>query len=194
MQFTKDAMPGIVDGSVTVTFRNWKKAQARPGGRHRIWGQLIEVDDVRAVAASDITDADARRAGATSAAAVLERLGGATVAPIWRIDFHHVGPDDRIALRSTPAMSDDERADIRRRLDRMDASSRAGVWTAKTLRLIDTYPGMVSTALARQLGHDRPAFKINVRKLKELGLTESLEVGYRLSPLGEAFIHRSVGD
>lgn len=56
-----------------------------------------------------------------------------------------------------------------------------------TLRLIGTYPGMVLTALARQLGHERPAFKLNVRKLEELGLTESLEVGYRLSPLGEAF-------
>ena len=37
------------------------------------------------------------------------------------------------------------------------------------------------------MGSDRPSFKINVRKLKELGLTESLEVGYRLSPLGKAF-------
>ncbi|MCU1391230.1 MAG: hypothetical protein JWL72_4568, partial [Ilumatobacteraceae bacterium] len=96
-------------------------------------------------------------------------------------------------LRSTPEMSDDERAVIQQRLDRMDRASRVGPWTAKTLRLIDTYPGMVSTALARQLGHDRPAFKINVRKLKELGLTESLEVGYRLSPLGDAFIRRSKG-
>ena len=35
---------------------------------------------------------------------------------------------------------------------------------------------------------DRPAFKLNVRKLKALGLTESLEVGYRLSPRGAAFL------
>lgn len=192
MKFTKDAMPGIVDGSITVTFRVWKKAQAKAGGRHRIWGQLIEVDDVRMVSAPDITDADAERAGSTSVAALLERLGDAADAPIWRIDFHHVGPDDRIALRSA-VMSDDERAEIRQRLERMDRASRAGPWTAKTLRLIDTYPGMVSTALARRLGHERPAFKINVRKLKELGLTESLEVGYRLSPLGEAFIRSSNG-
>jgi hypothetical protein len=38
---------------------------------------------------------------------------------------------------------------------------------------------------------ERQAFKLNVRKLKELGLTESLEVGYRLSPLGEAFLRAS---
>ena len=31
-------------------------------------------------------------------------------------------------------------------------------------------------------------FKRDVRKLKELGLTESLEIGYRLSPRGVAFM------
>jgi len=34
----------------------------------------------------------------------------------------------------------------------------------------------------------RLPFKANVRKLKALGLTESLEVGYRLSPRGEALL------
>jgi len=32
-----------------------------------------------------------------------------------------------------------------------------------------------------------------VRKLKELGLTESLEVGYRLSPRGRALLERLGG-
>jgi ribosomal protein S19E (S16A) len=31
-----------------------------------------------------------------------------------------------------------------------------------------------------------------VRKLKELGLTESLDVGYRLSPRGRAFLARTI--
>jgi predicted transcriptional regulator len=54
------------------------------------------------------------------------------------------------------------------------------------LRAIDERPGVVSTLLAEQVGLDRPALKLNVRKLKALGLTESLEVGYRLSPRGAA--------
>jgi predicted transcriptional regulator len=48
----------------------------------------------------------------------------------------------------------------------------------------------VSTELAKALGAERFAFKQDVRKLKELGLTESLEVGYRLSPRGEAVVHK----
>ena len=47
---------------------------------------------------------------------------------------------------------------------------------------------VVSTALAELLGRERPALKTDVRKLKRLGLTESLEVGYELSPRGRAFL------
>jgi ribosomal protein S19E (S16A) len=36
-------------------------------------------------------------------------------------------------------------------------------------------------------------FKRRVRQLKELGLTESLEVGYRLSPRGRAVLDGLVG-
>ena len=181
-------MAGIIEGTITVTFRAWKKALAVPGGRHRIWGHLIEIDDVRVIPASAITDADARRAGEINAAKVRTRLGADGKDPIYRIGFHYVGPDDRIGLRnSAEALTDERRAEIQARLDRMDRASKGGPWTTKSLRLIATYPGLVSTVLARQLGQDRPAFKINVRKLKELGLTESLEIGYRLSPLGLAF-------
>jgi predicted DNA-binding transcriptional regulator YafY len=45
--------------------------------------------------------------------------------------------------------------------------------------------------LAAELGLETQPFKRDVRKLKELGLTESLEVGYRLSPRGAAFLART---
>ena len=44
--------------------------------------------------------------------------------------------------------------------------------------------------LAASAGRERHPFKTDVRKLKELGLTESLEVGYRLSPRGRALLER----
>jgi hypothetical protein len=46
----------------------------------------------------------------------------------------------------------------------------------------------VSTVLAADAGQDRALYKNRVRRLKALGLTESLEVGYRLSPRGQAFL------
>jgi hypothetical protein len=110
------------------------------------------------------------------------------------VQFHHVGEDDRIERRNAAELDDERRAAIQSRLDRMDRASSTGPWTRRTLRLIATYPGVVSTALARRMNADRPAFKINVRKLKELGLTESLEIGYRLSPLGRSFLGETSPD
>jgi hypothetical protein len=42
--------------------------------------------------------------------------------------------------------------------------------------------------IAASIGREKLPFKADVRKLKELGLTESLDVGYRLSPRGRAFL------
>jgi len=52
-------------------------------------------------------------------------------------------------------------------------------------------PGTRAADLAAGFGRERLSFKADVRKLKALGLTESLEVGYRLSPRGRAYL-RSV--
>jgi hypothetical protein len=176
-----DSWAGIADGSITVTFRTWARPQAKIGGRYRIGGMLIEATDVRQVRVTEITDEDARRAGATDRAALVKRLGTGELA--WRVDFVFVGPDDRIARRTDT--SSEDLTDVIARLARLD---RNGAWTRQTLQLIERYPGIVSTTLARHANQERPAFKLNVRKLKELGLTESLEVGYRLSPRGEAVL------
>ena len=47
---------------------------------------------------------------------------------------------------------------------------------------------MRAADLAPELGLERLPFKARVRRLKELGLTESLERGYRLSPRGAAYL------
>lgn len=176
-----DTWPGIADGSITVTFRAWSRPQAKIGGRYRIGGMLIEATDVRQVRVDELTTEDARQAGAPDRPTLVKRFGDTD--PVWRVDFVFVGPDDRIARRNDT--SSEDMSDLMARLARLD---RNIPWTRQTLRLIEQYPGIVSTTLARHAGQERPAFKLNVRKLKELGLTESLEVGYRLSPRGEAVL------
>jgi hypothetical protein len=181
MLFSADAWPGMADGSITVTFRAWKRAQARTGGRYRVAGMLIEATGVRQVRVDTITADDAKQAGAADLASLISRLDGCD--PVWRIDFALIGADDRIARRNDATASDV--ADVISRLSRLD---RNGPWTHSTLRLIERYPGIVSTTLARHAEQERAAFKLNVRKLKELGLTESLDIGYRLSPRGQAVL------
>jgi len=70
----------------------------------------------------------------------------------------------------------------------MDRSGKRGPWTGAVLALIADRPGVVSTVLAEAMGWERQVFKLRVRRLKELWLTVSLEVGYRLSPRGEAYV------
>lgn len=186
--FSPASHPGLADGSITRTFRTWARAQARAGARHRVGGMLLEIDDVRRVAVADLTDEDARAAGEHDLATLLARLGSPTPsAQVWRVDLHYAGPDDRIALRADDALTAADIAGLRARLDRLDAAA-AAPWTRDTLRLIATRPAVVSTELAATLGRERAAFKIDVRKLKNLGLTESLDVGYRLSARGFALL------
>ena len=188
MLFSASAWPGLADGSITVTFRTWTRPQAKAGGRYRVAGMLLEATDVREVVIDTLTEADAAAAGEIDLLTLLRRLRNPSPdTTVWRVDLRYVGIDDRLERRVDDALTDDDIAALRTRLDRLDRGA-GGPWTRATLRLIEKYPGVVSTALARQTGQERPVFKLNVRKLKEMGLTESLDVGYRLSPRGEALL------
>ncbi len=185
--FTDDSLPGLADGSTTVTFRRWKRPQAKIGGRFRKADLWFEVDSVDVVPVASITRADARRAGEAGVAEVVARLGGPEPeVDVYRIAFHRVELDAP-PLAQQADLSADDVAELTRRLDRLDRAGSHGPWTRVTLALIAEHPGVVSTELAAALGRDRPSFKVDVRKLKALGLTLSLEVGYELSPRGRAF-------
>jgi len=109
-----------------------------------------------------------------------------------RIELRLAGDDPRIALRERlPDRA--ELDEVAAKLARIDAASERP-WTGRYLRLIADRPGVVSRVLARQADAAVPPFKRRVRQLKELGLTESLEVGYRLSPRGRALLETLVGD
>ena len=79
------------------------------------------------------------------------------------------------------------------RLRRFDAAADAP-WTASYLRLIAGQPATVARVLAAQAGAELIVFKRRVRQLKELGLTESLEVGYRISPRGRVVLDHLARD
>ena len=114
---------------------------------------------------------------------------------VYRIALRFAGADPRHELRQQEDLSKQEMVDVKSRLNRMDVRSRQGPWTTTTLKLIGTNPGKLAAELAESIGMEKKPFKTNVRKLKELGLTESLKIGYRLSPRGKAvfkgLVHRS---
>ena len=185
MLFPQDVLRRIGEGHVTLAFRRWRRPTVKAGGTLRTRVGVLAIDSVEVVDEEHVTDADARRAGAADREALLAGLS--EEGALHRIEFRLAGPDPRIALRERSQISPAERAEIDARLARLDAASRHGPWTAAVLDLIAERPATRAADLAASLGRDRARFKADVRKLKELGLTESLEVGYRLSPRGRAY-------
>lgn len=188
MLFRKAQWEGLADGSITVAFRYQKRPTVKAGGTLQSKAGLLGIDSVTAIPASAIDPESARRAGYPSAAAAIRDLGPRPDGKqLYRVEFHLIGEDPRVALRASDALSDDELAALLARLARLDTAAPAP-WTRAVLQLIADHPGVVSTELAPKVGMERPPFKLNVRKLKSSGLTESLDVGYRISPRGLAVL------
>jgi hypothetical protein len=176
------------DGTVDLAFRRWDRPRLLAGTRMRTPVGVLEVVSVDKVAARAITADEARRAGASSRRELLDLLAGRAERPIYRVEVRYAGVDPRAVLREQDELSDVDRELLRNRLERLDEASRHGAWTKQALEIIARRPAVRAPDLAAELGLETVVFKRDVRKLKELGLTESLEVGYRLSPRGTAFL------
>jgi hypothetical protein len=186
LSFTAADHERVARGEITVTWRLWKYAHVKPGRPYSTGFGFVHVEDVRRVHAADVTDADAHEAGLPDAAALIDLAcahTGADPTPetaLYRVQFHYLDtPPEK------PALSLDE---IEKRLDRLDSASPRSPWTLATLRAIEADAGVPARLLAIDRGLDTPAFKRNVRKLKALGLTISLDTGYELSELGQTYL------
>ena len=173
---------GIRSGDITMTIRAWQKAQATPGKEYKLGAtERIAVTVVDPISLSEIRPRDAKASGFSSTDELVEMLrkesGRKLTArsKLYRVRFRYAGErkDD------APSYSRDE---LNARLDRM------GEWSRKILKLIAENSGVSSAILAKQMGRERFSFKADVRKLKRLGLTRSLEVGYEITSAGRSML------
>jgi hypothetical protein len=192
--FEQRLREGISAGTITMTFRRWRRSQVVAGGRYRTGVDIIEVDAVDIISADQITPNEARAAGYATPDEARADLRGAADTPVYRIRFRRIDePDPRATLAADDDLDTTHLAELDRRLARLDTASSHGPWTMETLSAIAANPGTVSTELAKAAGLDRWTFKQDVRKLKELGLTLSLTTGYQLSPRGAAYLRHARG-
>ncbi|HEY9556141.1 MAG TPA: hypothetical protein VIR58_05370, partial [Acidimicrobiales bacterium] len=180
-------LEAIRRGEVDLAFRRWDRARVKVGTRLRTAVGVIEVLSVDQVALSSLRADDARRSGAASLTALKEALAARAERPVFRVGLAHAGRDPREVLRET-VPDEAEITQILAGLERLDRASPIGPWTFDTLRIIDANPEVRAPDLAAELGRPTPELKRDVRKLKERGLTESLAIGYLLSPRGEAVL------
>ncbi len=176
----------IIAGRVSKVFRVWKRSTVKPGGTQMTKLGVLGIDEVEVVTEDEITDKDARESGYASKQDLIDHLLERTdETQIYRIKLHYLGEDPRKALRQQADLSDDELNTIIEKLRKLDENSQRGNWTQLYLQMIHDRPNTHAAKLAASVGLDIPHFKPWVRKLKALGLTESLRPGYRLSPRGQ---------
>ncbi|MBM4359176.1 MAG: hypothetical protein FJ096_13805 [Deltaproteobacteria bacterium] len=193
--FQKRFHEGLVAGKVTLTFRRWPRCRVKPGGRYRCHPiGVLEVDRVERIPVRSIDEHDARRAGFDSLPELLAYLAsgpsGAVDAgcEVYRIELHHAGDGDRVAAALDATLDEAARRTLDEALRKLD---RDAPWTHATLELIRTMPRIAASQLAARQDRETASFKADVCKLKRLGLTQSFEVGYEVSPRGEAYLASS---
>jgi hypothetical protein len=187
MLFTAASLRGLTEGWVSCTYRRWDVVRPKVGSRFTTSAGVVEITSITPAGEERLTERDAAEAGFDSVADLVKWCRAKGHGDLYRIGIALAGPDPRVALRSHDSLGPDDLAALNTKLDRMDRAADPP-WTRSTLRQIQRLPGVVSTELAAEAGEERAAYKIRVRRLKALGLTESLERGYRLSPRGQAYL------
>jgi hypothetical protein len=172
MLFRPRDLEGIAAGTITLAFRRWDKPRVKVGSSQKTPVGVIEFTSCEQV--DSISTEDAVAAGFATPEEVEARMR--KTGRVYRVGLRLAGPDPRVALRSA---APDEA---------VFAALARWEWALPYLRAIAERPAVRAPDLAASFGRETAGFKRDVRRLKELGLTESLEVGYRLSPRGEAVL------
>jgi hypothetical protein len=183
----RDTAEGIANGSITLVLRRWDAPRAKVGGTQRTVAGTIRVDDVTEYSGRyRVTAAQARAAGYPDAKTAQKELDRRPARHTYVIAVSYLAPDERPELASDDRLTEADVSAISARLDRWDAATEP--WTRQYLTMIGDNEAVRAPDLAARVGLDVPRFKRRVRQLKGLGLTISLDVGYRVSPRGRAYL------
>ena len=191
MLLNRATAEGIANGDITLVLRRWDAPRAKPGGTQRTVAGTIRVDDVTEYPGGyRVTAAQARAAGFPDTKTAQKELDRRPARHTYAIAVSYLAPDERPELAADDQLSDSDVDAISARLQRWDAAGDESPWTRQYLELIAANEAVRAPDLATRLGLDTPRFKRRVRQLKGLGLTISLDVGYRISPRGRAYLAR----
>jgi hypothetical protein len=186
----RDTAEGIANGDITLVLRRWDAPRAKPGGRQRTVAGTIRIDDVaQHPGGYRVTALQARAAGYPDAKTAQKDLDRRPAKHTYVITVSYLAPDERPELAADDRLTSADVDAIATRLARWDAAAETP-WTRQYLDMIGANEAVRAPDLADRVGLDVPRFKRRVRQLKGLGLTISLDVGYRLSPRGKAFLRR----
>jgi hypothetical protein len=190
MLFKSNHLEGIRSGTITVAFRRWKKASVKKGSLIKTAIGLVKIQDITRIEESDLKKTDAVKAGFNDLDELMKTLNNFP-GDLYKIKLDYHSEDPRIALRSQTSLDNEDFLILKEKLDRLDRYSKQGAWTDQILTAIQDHPRLRAEDLAKNTGREKLWLKLNIRKLKELGLTISHHPGYELSPLGKVWMKKS---
>lgn len=185
MLFKVVHLDGIRSGRISVAFRKWKKMAVNESSQVKTAVGIVQVIGIEKFSMKGITAALAAKAGYDNLESLLLDLSKIKEGTLYKISLRYGGADPRIALRNKTDVTSETIDTILQKLDRLDSFSKNGPWTHQVLTAIQNNPQLRAVDLARLTDREKDWLKINIRKLKNLGLTISHEVGYSISPLGK---------
>jgi hypothetical protein len=185
MLIKQKQLEGIMSGQISLAFRKWKKLSVKEGSLLKTNVGIVKITEIAEINLSQISDDDASKAGFKDLQSLTTEMTKIDEGTIYKIGVSYQSADPRIDLRQKSEISDEELELIKDSLLKLDKFSKQGSWTKKVLKAIQENPKLRAVELATKVGKEKEWLKLNVRKLKNLGLTISHEPGYTLSPLGE---------
>ena len=190
MLFKEIHLQGIKSGEITLAFRKWQKVSVNSGSLLHTSIGLVEIGDIQVVNEVDITESDAQQAGFIDKKHLLKSFGKNSSGTIFQISVRYHSPDPRIKLREQNELSEQHFIDLKKKLERLDNYSKQGHWTNKVLLTIKDNPNLHAIGIAKLTGFEKDWLKLNIRKLKNLGLAMSHHIGYEVSPLGNKYLDK----
>ena len=190
MLFKEIHLKGIKSGQISLAFRKWRKASVKVGSLLKTSIGLVQIRTIEIVSESDITDKDALSAGFSDKEQLINSFTHNKTGKIFKISVRYHSADPRIELREQTGLSQQQFSDLKQKLERFDKFSRQGNWTEKILLTINENPNLHAIGISKLTGFEKEWLKRNIRKLKNLGLTLSHNVGYEISPFGKLFIEK----
>ncbi len=189
MQLSQKTLDAVVSGEIDRVYRRWKRPAVVKGTLQRTSHGLVEVVGLKQVEEGDVEPGPA---GYGTAEAVLAEIRPPEPGrDLYEVRIRWAGDDHRLALRESTEFDESALTAIDRVVSGI--GQRGGPTGIVLLQTIADNPGTLAKDLADGIAVEREVLKRRIRQLKEIGLTESLRVGYRLSPRGEAYLARRSG-
>lgn len=189
MLFKEIHLAGIKSEAIDLAFRRWEKVAVKEHSLQKTSIGLVKIGIITAVEEAAISETESHRAGFQSREQLAKSLRQSS-GTIYRIEVRYHSEDPRIALREQDKLSESHFQDLLQKLNRLDKHCKTGIWTYQVLSAIQTNPRKRAIDLSKDTGFEKEILKLNVRKLKNLGLTISHTIGYEIAPLGHLFLER----